>query len=162
MNRTEALQILQRHQPLPPDSSLSEEMLRAFDAARKYFVANPDPAAVPLLFNAIGDGSGFGVYQLIEDAICPLSPEIVVPHLIAALQSTRSSTRFWAAQVALHFPDPVLIPVLAPMLLSADTDCRMAAASALFFIATPEATDLIYQAYDHTLDPLLKTIVDDL
>ncbi len=162
MNRAEAIEILLRHQPLPPDSLLSEEVLREFDAARKYFVANPDPDAVPLLLNAFGDGSGYGVYQLVEDAIRPLPPEIVVPQLIAALQIPRPWMRYWAAEVAANFPDPALIPVLAPMLLSADTDCRGAAATALSFIATPKASAILREAYARTRDPFLHEIVDAL
>lgn len=162
MNRAEAIQILQRHQPLPPDSSLSEEILSDFDAAREYFVANPDPDAVPLLLNAFGDGSGFGVYQLVEDAICPLPPEVVIPQLISALQSPRPWMRYWVAQVASNFPHPSLVPVLAPMLLSADDDCRAAAATALSFIATPETSALLREAATRTQDPFLQEIVDDL
>jgi HEAT repeat protein len=141
---------------------LSEEVLREFDAARKYFVANPDPDAVPLLLNAFGDGSGYGIYQLVEDAIRPLSPEIVVPQLITALQNPRPSMRYWVAQVAANFPDPALIPVLAPMLLLTDTDCQAAAATALSFIATPEASALLREAAARTRDPFLQEVVDDL
>jgi HEAT repeat protein len=162
MNRAEAIQILQRHQPLPPDTSLSEEVITDFDAARRYFVAHPDPDAVPLFLNAFGDGSGFGVYQLVEDAIRPLPPATVLPHLIDALQSSRPSKRYWAAQIAVNFPDPALIPVLAPLLFSADSDFRAAAATALMFIKAPEVPGMIREAHSRTGDPFLQELIDDL
>jgi HEAT repeat protein len=162
VNRMEAIEILRRHQPLPPDSTLSENVLRDFDAARRYFVANPEPEAVPLLLGAIGDGSGFGVYQLIEDAICPLPSSVVLPHLIAALQSMRPAARSWAAEIASNFPDPCLIPFLTPMLLSSDQDCRASAATALRFIPSPEIPILLREAYARTGDPVLQEVLDEI
>ena len=162
VNRTEAIEILRRHQPLPPDSTLSEDVLRDFDAARRYFVANPDREAVPLLLGAIGDGSGFGVYQLIEDAIRPLPSSAVLPHVIVALQSTRAAARSWAAEIASSFPDPCLIPFLTPMLFSPDEDCRASAATALRFIPSQEVPTLLREAYARTRDPVLQEVLDEL
>lgn len=162
MDREQALAILRCHQPLPADDVLPEDWLADFDAARAYFAAHPDAAAVPLLLGGLGDGSGHGVYQLVEDAIHPLPAAVVLPHLRAALQSPRPWARTWAAEIAMGFPDPSLIPLLAPMLLAEDEDDRCAAASTLSFIPHLQAGVLLREAYARTRDEFLGGIVADL
>ena len=69
MTDNEAIEFLKTVQPLPDDSELSEELIAQYDEVRKHFIKSPNELAVPLLLNSFGDGDGFGVYQLVEDAI---------------------------------------------------------------------------------------------
>ena len=78
-----------------------------------------------------GKGSGFGVYQLIEDVINKFSNEEVVPHLVKSLKSKHQGVRYWFAQIASSFPDSRLIEPLSPMVNERDSDLRCASYLAL-------------------------------
>ncbi len=64
MTNEEALRFLWANQPLPPDEQLGDR-IRVFDEVRKFFRENYEPACLEPLLNAFGDGSGFGVYQVV-------------------------------------------------------------------------------------------------
>ena len=127
MNSAEALAFLRAHQPMPPDDALEESLIEQFDTVRRYFIAHPDPACIPLLLGAFGDGMGFGVYQVCDDVLRHFSSAQLAPHLAAALASNRSSTRWWAAHWAMEFAHPSLFAVLRRLLLARapeDEDAR--------------------------------------
>jgi len=73
MDVTNALAFLERHQPLPPDDQLSADLIREYDEVRKFFIEHPDPRCIPLFLNSFGDESCFGVYQLVEGRLSPVS-----------------------------------------------------------------------------------------
>ena len=45
MTRDQALDFLQKHQPLPPDDELRQEEIDAYDEVRRFFLANHDREA---------------------------------------------------------------------------------------------------------------------
>ncbi len=67
MTVEEALLFLEQHSPLPSDEDLSDEIIESYDEIRELFLANPDPRCIEPLLNSFGDGSGFGVYQMMDD-----------------------------------------------------------------------------------------------
>ena len=99
MNLHEAVAFLREHQPLPADDDIDQAVLDTFDDVRRFLIANPDPACVPLLLGAFGDGMGFGVYQVCDDCFRHFSNEQLAPHLGHALFSPKASTRWCAWRV---------------------------------------------------------------
>jgi HEAT repeat protein len=131
MRKDEAIAFLQAHQPLPGDEDLSQDVIATYDEARKLFLVEKDPTCIPLFLSSFGAGSGFGVYQLVEDVLLGFSAEEVVPHLVSALVSEHPGVRYWCAQIAVSFPDERLIPALFALLEDASADTRIMAVVAL-------------------------------
>jgi HEAT repeat protein len=124
MNSEGALDFLRRHQPLPDDDVLDEETIGKFDDVRKYFREHPDPRCVPLLLGSFGDGDGFGVYQIVDDALRRQPREIVIQGLKEALRSEHRSVRYWCAHLSVVFSDERLIQELADLLKEEDFDIK--------------------------------------
>ena len=156
MTIDEALRFLERHQPMPPDFLLTEELITVYDEVRKLFLVNPDRRCIPLLLQSFGDGSGFGVYQLVDGVIRVFPPEIVIPDLIKALRSSNYGVRYWCAEIAADFPDDALIPELARALSDPDRDLRSAALLALEQIRGPEVENVLRDALIHETDEELR------
>jgi HEAT repeats len=143
VTKADAIDFLERHQPLPPDEEMSADVLRTYDEVREFFVANPDPAVTPLWLNSFGPGSGFGVYQRVEDVLLALPKALVVEPLTAALQSRHRGVRYWCAQIAASFPDSALVKPLADLLGESDFDIRYAAITALEQIDDPAVVGVL-------------------
>ena len=134
MDTEDALHFLAEHQPLPADDALSHELIDLYDAVRRHFVQHPDPRCIPLFLNSFGNGSGFGVYQVVDDVFLKHNPDQVLPHLQAALRSPHLGVRYWASQCAMDFPSPTLVPALKDLLRSNGPDnlgCHYFAVAAL-------------------------------
>jgi hypothetical protein len=143
MDKVTALKFLNQYQPLPPDQELSVEILDMYDNVREYFLANPDPVCIPLLLNSFGNGSGFGVYQLVEDVICQFSKEEVLPFLISALQSQHAGVKYWCAQIAGSFPNVKLIEPLRCLLQDSSSDIRTMSVYALGAVNNVESLRIL-------------------
>ncbi len=128
MNADEGLAFLLRHQPMPDDDDLTQETIDTFDEVRRYFTAHPDPRAVPLLLGSFGDGSGWGVYQLVENAFRKLDRDHVVRSLRVALESPHQGVRNWSLQIAMVYRDRSLVPCFKRSLFAQDLDERLWAA----------------------------------
>jgi len=131
MNHDDAIAFLVQHQPLPPDRSLREDTIRTFDEIRRWLKNNPDESVLALVLNAFGDGTGHGVYQLIEDSLGAFEPSVVKGQLKSSLASAHSSVRYWSAHIAALYTDDELVQPLANLLRDPDPDARFAAAVAL-------------------------------
>ena len=81
MDTEAALAFLAQHQPLPDDAALHESTARNFEAARAHFATTVDARCVPLLLHSFGRGTGFGTYQLVEDALAMQDPVVVATAL---------------------------------------------------------------------------------
>ncbi len=161
MDKEKALDFLRRHQPLPDDKTLNEtpNLIKEYNEVRQYFEAHPDKQAIPLLLNSFGDGSGFGLYQLVEDAIIPFPAEEVVPHLVQVLSSKYQGVRYWAAQVAMSFPSPQLLQPLQKILQEDNSDGRTAAASSLAFIQGEGVDEILRQALNSEQDNDIREFI---
>ena len=147
MDRATAIAFLEQHQPMPDDTVLNElpDVMTAYDEARKYFLENPDPICIRLFLNSFGSGSGYGMYQIIEDVLWKFAHEIVIPQLVDALEFGAQSTIFWNAQICASYPDIRLLPALAKILNHEDSDERWAAIMALETIGGSEVFNLLLQ-----------------
>ncbi len=159
MNKEEALQFLWANQPLPPDDQLGERIVM-FNEVRKFFQENYDPRCLEPLLNAFGDGSGFGVYQLVEDTVDRYPSELVVPQIHKALHSPHRGVRYWNAELAANFPSEILVDDLA-RLLDEDIDLRYAAVTALAQIDAPSAKAALRNHLPREQDAELKEIILD-
>jgi hypothetical protein len=142
-----ALAFLNAHQPLPPDEELSDELIGEFDQVIQFLEHNPDPRAIrPLLFS-FGDGSGFGVYQVVEGVVTQFPPEQVLPALHDALRHPNYGIRYWCLQIAQSFPDDSLMPLAVANLPDEHPDIRNAAAYLLAAIGNLSAIPILEAAF---------------
>lgn len=112
--------------------------------------------------NSFGNGSGFGVYQLVEDVLLKYSKEQVVPHLIEALKSQYSGVKYWAAQIASSFPDPNLITPLTQLLVEPSTDLRYAVIVALSQIDDRSIIGVLKNAQKRETDREITDLIEDI
>lgn len=97
------LEFLQLHQPLPLESELSAEQIDRFEEVRLFFVENHDDRCVPLLINAVNADGGFGVYQMVEDALQNQTRSVVVAELERALREGKDHHLAWVIEWATSF-----------------------------------------------------------
>ena len=147
MDLSTAIAFLKKHQPLPDDEELNElpDVMTAYDETRKYFLENPDPVCIKLFLYSFGEGSGYGMYQIIENVFWKFDPELVVPELVNALEFGPESTLYWNAQISSNFPDIRLLPILSKLVNHNDSDVRWATVVALEQIGGSEVFDVLLQ-----------------
>lgn len=161
MNSAQAIMFLQNNQPFSKDSEEKFEVIQKYNEVRLYFLNHPDPRCIPLFLNSFGEGSGFGVYQLIEDVLMKYSAEQVVPHLISALHSKHIGVRYWCAHIAASFPTPSLIPPLSNLLGDPDPDIRRAAITALSQIEDDRIIGIIEGVLEKEEDPDVLDLIQE-
>lgn len=61
MTKDDAFNFLLRHQPMPSDNDLTQELIDQYDNVRKFFIDHPDRKAIDLFLRSYGDGDGWGV-----------------------------------------------------------------------------------------------------
>ncbi len=166
MTKDEAIKFLEKNQPLPSDEGLSQDQVNTFAAIRKYIIEEPDPIFIPLMLNAFGNGSGFGVYQVCDDVFRKYPKEQIVPHLSVALQSPHWGVRYWASQWAMNFPDESLIPILEKVANDEHEDCHYFAISSLESIwrvtGSQKALKIIENQRKIYSDPELIELIDEI
>ena len=153
MTDEKALEFLRRHQPMPEDNKLDQEILDNYDEVREYFLIHPNPACIPLFLNSFGDGPGFGIYQLVEGVIRLFPSQVVIPHIEQALKSRHESVRSWTTEITALFPCSELIDPLEQMLHDDSLDIRIDAAFALGLIEDSRTLPILEQALLHENDP---------
>jgi HEAT repeats len=161
MDTESALNFLRSNQPLPPDNELTEELITQYDEVRKHFIQSPDSRSIPLFLNSFGLGSGFGIYQLVEDVITQFPDDEVVPHLVSALEQGSPSVRYWNAQIAANFPNDDLIDPLHNLLISGDEDTRSAAVTALERIPNDRVDEILLQALNREKSEEIRDLLSE-
>ena len=161
MTSEEAIDFLREHQPMPPEDELSEELITRFDEARHALERDPDPRGLPLLLSSLGEGTGFGVYQLLDDTLRAYDREDVVRALSESLTSSVPSVRSWSMEFALDYPDPRLIRPAVAVLRSDERDARFFAAAYLVdhWSTDPDAREALHDAALHEDDPEIREVL---
>ena len=167
MDMDSALSFLRENQPLPPDATLSESLINAFDNVREFLTSNPNPESIPLFLGAFGDGMGHGVYQICDDVLRNYTQPQLTPHLIAALSSDSRVTRWWAAHWAMEFNAPEMLDSLVALTKNnADNDAHYFALAAIGDIladtGSATAFDTITQYRDSTAGDDLRDLCDGI
>ncbi len=148
-----ALEFLRRHQPMPDDSILDQEILDHYDEVRKYFLIHHNLACIPIFLNSFGEGTAFGIYQLVEGVIRLFPSDVLIPHIEQALMSRHSSVRFWTTEIAALFPCSKLIDPLEHMLHDDSLDIRIDAAFAHGLIEDSRTLPILEQTLQRENDP---------
>ncbi len=161
MNRDHALTFLKQNQPLPEDAELAKK-IHEFVEVRNYFLANPDPACVPLFLNCFGEGSGYGVYQTIEDVVGKHDGDLVVESLKEALLSIHPSVRYWCAQISDNYGSKDLIDGLINVYNSGNSDAKCVALTALSNYDDSRVIGLARKALKDERDDDLLEIAEDI
>lgn len=136
VNKLDAIKFLEKHQPLPADSELTQSIIDKYEEIIKFFIANPDDEIIPYLLNSYGEGDGWGTYVLVEDYLYRCSKKAVVEEIRKILEQENNldSIRYWVTQNAAAFPDPIFKKGLFISLSSDVEDIRNTAKIALELI----------------------------
>src|SRR5947209_5545820 len=103
MTTEQAIEFLRRHQPLPLDSRMSQELIDEWFAVLEYLRDHPKPAAVPLLLGAVSDVASYGYTVLAE--VLDLHPrEAVSAALLEAMGSADEGRRVCAMDLSRYLP----------------------------------------------------------
>lgn len=162
MNTDEAIEFLSKNQPMADDKDLDQETISTYNLVRTYFLTNYDERCVRLFLNSFGQGSGFGIYQLVEDVIEKYDKKIVVPQLIEALKSKHKSVKYWSGQIAASFPDKRLLEPLKSLLNSDDFELMSASAMALAMIDDKSIIEIFQKKLKDVEDKELKDLIKDI
>ena len=119
--------------------------------------------SIPLFLNAFGDGSGFGVYQLVEDVLKQFPTDLVIPHLLESLMSPHYGIKFWSTEMVPSFPSKHLIPALVKNLYDNKSDVRSSSAAALASIGETSVIPdlertLNHEREEHVREDLISAI----
>ena len=162
MTKDQALAFLTQYQPLPDDGKELENILEEFNEVRKYFISNPNSICIPLFLNCFGKGSGYGVYQLVEDVIITHNEDEVVFYLKKALLSDSSSIRYWCAQISENYDSEELLEGLLNVYEKGDIDAKCASLTALSGIKSNKVPEIARKALDTETDKDLIEIANDI
>lgn len=162
MTLSHALEFLGSHQPLPSDAQLSRTELDELESVVRFLARHPDKVALDLLLGIFGDGSGFGVYQLVEDAVAAHEPNLVAEVLESKLASGPRSVRYWCAQIAAGYRDERLVAPLASNLIASDYDLRYAVVTALEAIGGNAARAALQGWLPHETENELADVIREV
>jgi hypothetical protein len=160
METSEALEFLARHQPMPDDEHLDQTTMDTYEAVRKHFLEHYDERCVPLFLGSFGEGSGWGVYQLVEDVLREYPRDLVRKALDDCLQSPHSGVRKWCLQIAMEYEDPALLRHFRRMLSSDDVDERIWSAYNIDLVGTVDDRPLVEEALRSETDADVREILE--
>ncbi len=162
MTKKKAFEFLEKNQPFPEDESV-EFNIKKFNEIRIFFIENNDPLCVPLFLNCFGEGSGFGIYQTIEDLVAQYDDELVIMHLNKALFSQYAGVRYWCAQIAQNYKDTSLINGLIYSYKLGGNDSKCASLIALSNYDDLKVIDIANDSLKEEVDDgLLQEIASDI
>jgi hypothetical protein len=162
MNDKDAIAFLKKYQPLPDDGEELEAIIKDFDEVRLFFLENPNPECIPLFLNCFGNGSGYGIYQLVEDVIFKHDQLAIIHHLNKALYSNYESVRYWCAQIAEQLDSEDLLDGLINVYEKGNDDAKCASLTALSGIHHEKVIELAKKVLKEEKDEVLLEIADDI
>ncbi len=162
MNKDMVASFLSKHQPMPRDSEISEELIKQYDEIRKYCVQNPFEECIPLFLNSFGEIDGLGVYQLVEDVFSAFPKEVVVPYLLESLESKHYSVRYWTANIAVAFPDIRLLEPLLNLYSKENDDIKISIISILSFIEEIDVEKTLENLYNNESSEYVKSFIEEI
>lgn len=162
LTKSEVLRFLRANQPLPDDGELQAAELRALSDVVRFLSENQLDEAVPLLLRVFGEGSGFGVYQLVEGAVVRQRRDLVVTELGRALSEPQGNP-YWLLHAATAVPDVSFRDEVVRLCGHEDADIRCAAISALEAIGDAVAWQVLRHRMKVETDPhVYEALVDAL
>lgn len=126
-----ALDFLKKHQPMPKDEYIDEDLIKEYDEVRKFFTNHYDERCIPLFLNSFGEGDGLGVYLHIEELLQKYDHNVVVNYLEKGILSDTPSIRYWCTEIAAVIVDKQLVTALKNSLNDENIDIRISSIIAL-------------------------------
>lgn len=158
MNIHEARAFLADNQPLPQHPN--ESQLDRFKQVITFLIAQPDEACIPLLLGVFGDWEDLTLYDSVQSILRQFPAEVILPHLVNALNNEDETVATWCADTARYFPHVVLLPTLERLLASNNTYTRLVAAAAIERIGGSQATALAAAALFSEKDEDVREILE--
>jgi hypothetical protein len=137
------------------------ELIEQFDEIRRHFLTTNADGALPLLVGALGEGSGFGVYQLLDAVIARCSPDVRMATLLSAVASPRQTLRSWGWEFALPYRDARLVDLAARAIDSEARDEQYFAAAYLADHGSNEILRSIEPGRLQRLDPETRQLIEE-
>ncbi len=98
MERTQAIEFLLKHQPMPPDDQATDELFDEYEDVLDHIEEHPDLGFVPLLLGSPGKGKACGLYGRAAGAVFRMFPyEEISAQVLAALGSEDPGVHYWIA-----------------------------------------------------------------
>lgn len=160
MNTEEALDFLRKHQPMPADDLLTNELMEKYDNVRHYFAQNSDIRCIPLFLNSFGE-DGFGIYEMVKVALRKHPKNVVIAELKKSLCSQDGNVRRWCAFIASRYSSSELIEPLISCLQDKDDETRGWAVDALQFIPDSRVNKILQDAYKLETDNGVKKDIEE-
>lgn len=162
MNKESAIKFLLKHQPMPSDLEMTEELIDMYDEVRKFCINNPFEECIPLFLNSFGEINGFGVYQLVEEVLLQFPKDIVLVYVLDALKSNYYSVRYWTVDISLSFIDIKLVEPLLEMYYTENDDMKIAIVSVLSFIKEIDTINLLEEVQENETSEDVKSFIKEI
>lgn len=159
---TQAEAFLRAHQPLPPDLEWDDDLLQSFGSLREYLAGHPVDRLLPLLLSCLGDGNGWGHYQVLGGVVTRHQPHHVLEALRVALGHPRWSVRYWAVHLAVDAGYAgKLIEQLQALLTDPVDEVRTMATTAIECLPTEHASRLLRARLDEEKSPEVRVFIQE-
>lgn len=131
----ELLRQLKAFTPLPSDDEISEEQLEAFSEIINKLQLLKDGRSIQPLLDALGYGTGYGLYWTALHFLEGFGSDTLRPHLIDALNNGEAGTRMWAVLMLGRIRNPEDVPQIIACLSDEADLVRLHAVSAIVMVA---------------------------
>ena len=163
-NAADLFRFLATHQPLPPDAEWDDALLASVGEVRRHLEKHPDDSAIPLflgLMGLIGEGSGFGHYQIFDEVLRAHTEAVVVDALRECLRSSSASRRYWCVEYCAGGYATHLLGDLEVFLDDRDEGTRFQAIQSIQTAQNGEALAMLERARGRAVDDETRSRIDD-
>jgi HEAT repeat protein len=138
---------LRQLSPMPADELATQEQLDAYKELilelDDVLTQDNDPRAIEPLIASFGLISGFGLYETTANLLMRYDDELLIPHLIDAVQHGEPGSRAWSALMLGWKGDRSFVPYVLPLLSDPEEYVRADAVLALSNIGDPSTREAV-------------------
>ncbi|MDF2628128.1 MAG: hypothetical protein K0R39_1959 [Symbiobacteriaceae bacterium] len=143
---------------MPEDDFLTEPLLSTYQEIISELSQHKDPVCIRPLIDSFGYGEAQGVYWSVVHLLESFPPEMVVPELLAAVQTRLAGPCLWAAYMLGRSRSAAAVPHLTDLLKHDKPLVRAGAVMALGMIGEAEGLKAV-QALREDPDPEVRNEV---
>lgn len=144
--------------PLPSDDDISEEQLDEFSAILDELQALRDVRCVSPLLQALGYGTGYGLYWNAVHFLETFEPDTLHPHLVAHLQSDNPGSRMWSVLMLGRTQNVANLAFILPSLSDKEELVRLHAVSATVMLSGSNAKTYVAALQDDPSSEVCKSV----